>query len=149
MGYVLENKLYNLLDSVRKKVPGSLFTGIGIVVYESMDELPYFPLNEYSEVYDTVELSNILLEGSLATNINHDGFNLINSEFKITHRNVYFSPPILGDVSFDKSKGYGTRYAAAILGSKIKGVLMTAIVSNSYGIVVFKNGQVIKRENNA
>ncbi|EPW6912851.1 hypothetical protein HJ049_06445 [Vibrio parahaemolyticus] len=86
-----------------------------------------------------------LLETSVATNPNHDGFNMINADLRLTHRNVYFSPPIDKRVCFDVTKGYGTRYAAAIMASLVEGIKYTAVVSNSYGVVVFEDGKEIER----
>ena len=146
MESILEYKLYNLLQSIKKQVPGNIFTGIGIVLYDSLDNLPFFKLSSNSVVERGVELSDSILEASLATNINHDGFNLVNRNFEITHRNVYVAPPINDDIFFDNTKGYGARYASAILCSRVDGVFLTGVVSNSYGVVIFKNGQVIKRE---
>ena len=113
------------------------------MIYESLDELPLFLMSENSKVEGNADVYSTILESSLATNPNHDGFNMVNNEFKITHRNVYFAPPINREAFFDSSNGYGTRYVAALMGSTISGVLLTAVVSNSYGIVVFENGKVI------
>lgn len=139
----MKDRVLNLLKKLKKEVPGNTFTGTGIVIYESLDELPLFLMSENSKVEDNADVYSTILESSLATNPNHDGFNMVNNELKITHRNVYFAPPINREVIFDSSNGYGTRYVAALMGSTISGVLLTAVVSNSYGIVVFENGKVI------
>ncbi|WP_419812562.1 diadenylate cyclase [Bacterioplanoides sp.] len=143
----MKNRVLSLLKKLKKEVPGNTFTGTGIVIYESLDELPLFFMSADSEVNDNEDVYSIILESSLATNPNHDGFNMITSDFKITHRNVYFAPPISTDVVFDSSKGYGTRYVAALMGSTIQGVLLTAVVSNSYGIVIFEHGKAIWESN--
>lgn len=139
----MKARVLNLLKKLKKEVPGNTFTGTGIVVYESLDEFPLFLMSENSRVEGNADVYSTILESSLATNPNHDGFNMVNNDFEITHRNVYFAPPINRKVIFDNSNGYGTRYVAALMGSTIPGVLLTAVVSNSYGIIVFENGKVI------
>ncbi|EJB8451814.1 TPA: diadenylate cyclase [Vibrio parahaemolyticus] len=139
----MKDKVFKLLKKLKKEVPGNTFTGTGIIIYESMDNLPVFNLSNSSELHGSNDVYSTILESSLATNPNHDGFNMINREFKITHRNVYFAPPVDLNVDFDSENGFGTRYVAALLGSKVKGVLLTAVVSNSYGIVVFENGSPV------
>jgi DNA integrity scanning protein DisA with diadenylate cyclase activity len=140
----LKDSVLNLLIKLKREVPGNTFTGTGVVVYESLEDLPLFMMSENSEVKGDANLYSTILESSLATNPNHDGFNMVNSDLKITHRNVYFAPPIKKEINFDNSNGYGTRYVAALMGSTISGVLFTAVVSNSYGIVIFENGVVVK-----
>jgi DNA integrity scanning protein DisA with diadenylate cyclase activity len=140
----LKDSVLNLLRKLKREVPGNTFTGTGVVVYESLENLPLFMMSENSEVNGDANLYSTILESSLATNPNHDGFNMVNSDLKITHRNVYFAPPIKKEVNFNNHNGYGTRYVAALMGSTISGVLLTAVVSNSYGIVIFENGVVVK-----
>ncbi len=140
---IVYNKVRNLLEKLRREVPGNVFMGAGIVIYESLDNLPVFLLGSESKVGTKVNLLSSLINSSVATNPHHDGFSLISKDFQITHKNVYFAPPIDSSVEFDPDYGYGTRYVAALMGSKIEGILMTAVISNSYGIVVFKNGREI------
>lgn len=139
----MKERVLNLLKKLKKEVPGNKFTGTGLVVYESLDNLPLFLMSESSTVEENADLYATILESSLATNPNHDGFNMVTNNFKITHRNVYFAPPIKKEVTFDNRKGYGTRYVAALMGSTIPGVSLTAVVSNSYGIVIFENGKTV------
>jgi len=142
-GFDLKKKVFDLLKKLKKEVPGNTFTGTGIIIYENLSNLPVFNMSKSSELHGSNDVYTTILESSLATNPNHDGFNMINSDFKITHRNVYFAPPVDLDVKFDNESGFGTRYVAALLGSRVKGVLLTAVVSNSYGIVVFENGSPV------
>lgn len=135
-------RVKKLLEKIRREAPGNVFTGAGVVVYESLDNLPLFLMGEDSVVNDNIDLFTTVLESSLATNPNHDGFCMVSKDFKLTHKNIYFAPPIDQSVSFDNSQGYGTRYVAALMGSKVEGVLLTAVVSNSYGIIVFVDGKV-------
>ncbi len=139
----LRDRVLNLLKKLKREVPGNTFTGTGLVIYESLDELPLFLMSSDSEVNYNEDVYSTILESSLATNPNHDGFNMVTSDFKITHRNVYFAPPIRKDVIFNNRNGYGTRYVAALMASTIQGVLLTAVVSNSYGIVIFERGRAV------
>jgi DNA integrity scanning protein DisA with diadenylate cyclase activity len=140
----LKDSVFNLLKKLKREAPEDTFTGTGLVVYESLDDLPLFMMSENSTIEGDANLYSTILENSLANNPNHDGFNMVNNDFKITHRNVYFAPPIRKEIIFDDCSGYGTRYVAALMGSTISGVLLTAVVSNSYGIVIFENGEVVR-----
>lgn len=143
----MHQQLKELLEKLRREAPGNVFTGAGIVVYDSLENLPIVHMGENSGVNGD-DLFTTILKSSLATNPHHDGFSLISSKFNLTHKNVYIAPPISETVSFDKEKGYGTRYVAALMGSKVEGIMFTAIVSNSYGIVIFKNGIALDKTSN-
>lgn len=139
----MKERLLRLLTELKKEGPGNKFTGAGIVVYESLDDLPIFLMSENSCVEPDADVYATILKSSSAANPSHDGFNMITSNFKITHRNVYIAPQIKTDVTFDKRNGYGARYVTAIMGSAVPGILFTAVVSNSYGIVIFENGKAV------
>jgi DNA integrity scanning protein DisA with diadenylate cyclase activity len=139
----LEHKLLKILEKVRTEVPGNIFTGIGVIVCDSLEYLPFLPMSDKSRVISEVDVVSKIVEGSLATNVNHDGFNILGKNFNLIYKNVFISPPIAKNIELDIDQGFGARYVAAILASKIEGVIVTAVVSNSYGIVIFKNGKVV------
>ena len=146
MDYNLYDRLSSLLIILRRKVPGNIFTGAGVVVYEHLNNLPLLKLSRCSDVSIDNDTLDSLIDTSVATNPEHDGFSLLDKELSLTHKNVYFNVPIDPDVKFDVTKGYGTRYAAAIMASKVEGIIMTAVVSNSYGVKIFKDGVEIGME---
>lgn len=139
----MEHKLRTMLEKVRAEVPGNIFTGVGVVVCNSMDSIPFLPMGQNSQLSNEVDTVSMIMEGSLATNVNHDGFNILGEDLNLLYRNVFISPPIENDIDLDIKQGFGARYVAAILASKIEGVAITAVVSNSYGIEVFKDGKIV------
>ncbi|MEZ8201233.1 hypothetical protein [Vibrio splendidus] len=132
------------MEQIRAEVPENIFTGVGIIVCDSLDELSFLPMNAYSKVDSQDNVISKIVEGSLATNVNHDGFNLLAHDFSLLYTNVFVSPPIVDNIDIDLNRGYGARYVTAALASKVKGIAMTAVVSISYGIVIFKDGKVVK-----
>ena len=123
---------------------GSDFSGIGIVVYSDMNGIPVFPLHSsYYDRNEGKELESILIEISKLGSPYHDGFHFISSDAKLTHISQYFSPPIMQRINVDKSKIVGGRYMAALFGSCLQNVLLTGIVTNSNGIIIFENGKEI------
>lgn len=139
----LEHNLLKVLEKVRTEVPGNIFTGVGVIVCDSLDRLPFLPMSEGARISGKIDTVSKIVEGSLATNVNHDGFNILGRDMSLLYTNVFVSPPIVNDVDIDINKGFGARYMAAILASKVEGVALSAVVSNSYGIIIFKNGNVV------
>lgn len=137
-------QLLQILEKIKSEVPGNIFTGVGVIVCDSLDELSFLPMNVCSKADQKENVISKIIEGSLATNLNHDGFNILANDFSLLYTNVFVSPPIVNDVEIDLSRGFGARYITAALASKVKGVAMSAVVSNSYGIIIFKNGKVVK-----
>lgn len=133
-----------MLEKIRSEVPGNIFTGVGVIVCDSLDELSFLPMNACSQAERNENVISKIIEGSLATNLNHDGFNILANDYSLLYTNVFISPPIVDDVEIDLSRGFGARYITAVLASKVKGVAMSAVVSNSYGIIIFEDGKVVK-----
>lgn len=132
-----------MLEKIRSEAPSDTFTGVGVVVCSSIDSIPFLPMSENSQLSNEVDTVSMIMEGSLATNVNHDGFNILGEDLNLLYRNVFISPPIKNVLDLNIKQGTGARYVAAILASKIEGVAITAVVSNSYGIVVFKDGKIL------
>lgn len=77
----------------------------------------------------------------------HDGFHILTSDWKLSHISQYFSPPI-ADIVLDRSKRFGGRYVAAIMGSVIPDILLTGLASRDFGVSVFQNGVEVLHEPN-
>ncbi|WP_442129066.1 hypothetical protein [Rhizobium leguminosarum] len=73
----------------------------------------------------------------------HDGFHVLSSSLEIQLISQYFSPPIKGLTFPSKDRVVGGRYAAALFGSTLAGVVATGVISTSYGIAVFVGGAEI------
>jgi hypothetical protein len=59
----LEHSLRTVLEKVRTEVPGNIFTGVGIIVCDSLDSLPFFPMSDGSKINDVVDtVSRVLIK---------------------------------------------------------------------------------------
>jgi len=140
----MQTKFKNLLVDIRRAT-GADFSGIGLVIYEYIDQLPIIDLRESAP--DTNQsLVPLLAEISSSSSQYHDGFHFLNLEWEITHVSQYFSPPIISSIPLDRSRQIGGRYVAALFGSAIDGVKMCGIISKKIGISIFENGKEVHNE---
>lgn len=124
------------------------FSGIGIVLYNEIKEIPVFPLHSNNIEAEGDELVPTLVNISKINSSYHDGFHFISSNFKLSHTSQYFSPPIVHGIEIGTARAaVGGRYMAALFGSCIQNVLFTGIVTKSNGVIIFKNGvEVFSKE---
>lgn len=119
------------------------FRGLGIVIYKDINTLPFIsfrkgnskinlPIRNYESIVES------LVVVSRDSNPYHDGFHLISMEMELTHLSVYLSTPIILDAEIKHS--YGSRYRTALYGSYLPSVYATAIIGDSYGPIIFKDG---------
>jgi hypothetical protein len=133
----------NILLKVEKEADDD-FSGIGIVLYSELNEIPVFPLHSNNIEAEGDELVPTLVTISRINSSYHDGFHFISSDFKLSHTSQYFSPPIVRGIKNSTAReAVGGRYMAALFGSCIQGILYTGIVTKSNGVVIFKNGMEV------
>ena len=121
------------------------FSGIGAIVCDSVADIPIFSLRDtVPDITGTV--AQVLSDLSGHNSKYHDGFHILNEKGKLTHVAQYFSPPIVKDAYFDRSRPVGGRFIAALFGSAISGVIMTGIISQGHGLSIFKNGKEVHFE---
>lgn len=116
------------------------FSGIGIVLYENISNIPIFPLRKSNPEIDYSDITPALVSISSHKSDYHDGFHFISSNWQLTHISQYFSPPIIPDIELCRESGFGGRYLAALFGSKIIGVNLCGIASKNFGLAIFKDG---------
>lgn len=121
------------------------FSGIGIVVCDSPPDLPIISLRDTTPDM-TGSVAQVLSRLSIHKSTYHDGFHILNKKGELTHVAQYFSPPIVQEACFDKSRLVGGRFVAALFGSAISSVIMTGIVSEGHGLSIFKNGKEVHFE---
>ena len=139
-------KLSDLLLDVKNLIPSDEFCGVGVILYYDLSGLPILPLCPEISLPRATALKEQIVYVSLASNPCHDGFHLLSTSWKLTHTNQYFAPPLIsvpakelhGNVS------RGARYISALLGSKLENVCCIGILSDSDGLVIFKNGKELK-----
>ncbi len=116
------------------------FSGIGIVLYENISNIPIFPLRKSNPEMDFSDITQTLASISSHKSDYHDGFHFISNNWQLTHVSQYFSPPIIPDIELCRKSGFGGRYLAALFGSKIIGVSLCGIASKNFGLAIFKDG---------
>jgi hypothetical protein len=138
----IEDKLKDLLSSVRRIMSVDEFCGVGVVVYEDTTTLPVASLCPSAELPKCQTLAEEIALCSLANNVCHDGFQLVSSDWVLLKRNQYFAPFING-ASCSNNEAVGARYMAAKHGSLLKSVLCTGLISERDGLLVFVDGEVV------
>jgi hypothetical protein len=132
-------KLRSVLWQVQEAA-GENFVGVGILICDAPDTLPILPIRPVSTPAGGMDLVGSLAAISVGDSEYHDGFHIVSSDWKLTRVSQYFSPPMVTNVTIDRTKLFGGRYIAALLGSVIQGVHLAGIASRGFGIAVFKDG---------
>lgn len=141
------NRLKAILLEVRS-LSGEEFSGVGVVVYENIENIPIFPLRKNILSFNDDDIVKTLVKISTLKGKYHDGFHLISHDWRLTHISQYFSPPIVKSAKVDYGKPFGGRYIAALFGSSLPDVLFTGIASSEFGIAIFKEGEEVFFEGN-
>jgi hypothetical protein len=123
-----------------QKTAGHSFTGVGVLVCDVPDSLPIISLRSKSTLENAEDLVTALAAISVSDCEYHDGFHVVSSDWRLIRVSQYFSPPIVANLTIDRTKHFGGRYVAALFGSVVPGVLLAGIASRAFGIVVFKDG---------
>jgi hypothetical protein len=125
------------------------FTGLGLVVYAPPIDLPVTPLvpPELSvplPCKDRAASVELLCRLSDVRSALHDGFHLIDgSTMSITHVCHFFAPPIPETLpSSIPDYAVGARFMAALLGSLLPSVVMTAVLGEREGAIVIERGRI-------
>ena len=121
------------------------FSGTGVVVCDCPNHLPIVSLRD-SPLEISGSVVQVLSEISIHKSKYHDGFHILNKKGELTHVAQYFSPPIVQNAYFDRSRHVGGRFVAALFGSNISNVVMTGIVSERRRLSIFKSGKEIHFE---
>ena len=133
-----------LRDVIRRRTID--FSGVGIIVSDVPESLPLFPLSKTGGATSIPDIVSSLVAISSRHSDHHDGFHIISSAGQLTRVAQYFSPPIIADAEVDRSKRFGGRYLAALFGSGIRGVLVSGIASEGFGIAIFRGGKEVYYE---
>lgn len=125
---------------------GPHFSGVGLVVTDLPNALPTFPLRPDIAVDGEADVAELLASISVTDSALHDGFHILSSGLRITSLSQYFSPPVVPDLTIDRSHPFGGRFLAALFGSTLPGVMATGIATTTLGVVTFANGRVTSRK---
>lgn len=125
------------------KLAGKDFSGVGVIVWNEEFDIPIFPLRANVNVPKNDNLVQNLAQISSLSSDLHDGFHILTPTLKLIRVAQYFSPPIINEIRLNRERRFGGRYLAALFGSKIQGVVLTAVATQALGIAIFKNGKEI------
>lgn len=140
----LENQISDLLIEICSNSSKD-FSGLGIIFYKSLNNLPYLTLHENKLSSDLCfsDLIKTLLLISAYSSPYHDGFHFIDIQtMEITHISQYISPPVelIHDLNLEDIIPCGAREMTAFLASKINGILYVGLISSDKIIKILKNG---------
>ncbi len=138
---MIEKLIETLRDVV--KLSGKDFSGVGVIVWNEEFDLPIFPLRVNVKIPNNEKLAKNLAQISSLSSDLHDGFHVLTPTLKLVRVAQYFSPPIIHEVRLNRERRFGGRYLAALFGSKIPGVVLSAVATTALGIAIFKNGQEV------
>ena len=119
---------------------GPDFSGLGVLVTNSIDALPLFPIGPQMRLPSDRRVADVLGSISRADHPCHDGFHILNGSLRLLATSQYFSPAIQDEAQIDRSIKFGGRYLAALFGSCLPDVLATGIATREMGVAIFTNG---------
>ncbi|HDU8673729.1 TPA: DNA integrity scanning protein DisA nucleotide-binding domain protein [Morganella morganii subsp. morganii] len=140
-----KDNLYKLLYDVWKKSNRVYFSGIGVIICNNPDSLPIINLRSTSPIPNDSTLK-LLSKISNKNSEYHDGFHILDETGNVTYIAQYFSPQIIENISFDRSRFVGGRFVAALYGSCIDEIKLTGIVSEGNSLSIFEAGKEIYHE---
>ena len=135
----MTDELRELLWQVQTAA-GKDFSGLGLLVCDTPEDLPITPLRPKSDPPFGRSLVDSLVTVSSTNSEYHDGFHIVSTGWKLTMVAQYFSPPIVKDAVIDRRKVFGGRYMAALFGSAIPEVALSGIASGGFGVAIFMDG---------
>lgn len=140
MSHEPEPSIEDLRDILRDVVKRRTidFSGVGVIVCNSLKSLPILPLSKSEPRFEECDLVTQLVAIASRSSEYHDGFHVISDAWRLTRVAQYFSPPIVADAVIDRSKRFGGRYLAALFGSAIPTVRLSGIASEGFGIAIFQ-----------
>jgi len=133
-----------LLKAIAQFRTGS-FSGIGVVFYEDLAQLPHLQLTNDEQEPDAAglaggDLASRLAGISVTSSPLHDGFHFVDARsWQLTHVAQFISPPIPRDQG-QYVHGTGARLMAAVLASLLPGISCVGLVSHKGEVHLFKGG---------
>ncbi len=135
------------MGRIRAQAPTS-FSGLGLVFYEERMTVPCLPLGDSDLFEPTLPILGVELIARTLAQISqvgspwHDGFHLIATKpFALTHVSQFLAPTLtLHDGALSGELPMGARQMAAKSASRAASVVATALLSNSEGLQIYRNG---------
>ncbi|PYD04900.1 hypothetical protein DND90_13105 [Pseudomonas syringae pv. maculicola] len=135
-----------------KRLKSELFSGVGLVFYAHLEELPSVPLGHSNAmkpdlpILGAEAISRILVKVSDHTSPWHDGFHMIDVKAQsLTHLSQFLAPPLKGLAQLPEDLPSGARQMTALLTSLIPGIAYVGVLSMGDEVVVYRNGSPLAR----
>ncbi len=140
-----------LLTLITRKVPED-FSGVGIVIYDSLLALPFLPLDVGEVERFNLPVSGLDAVGDVLARTArrsthwHDGFHFLHAEsLRLTHLCQFISPPLpnAGDLV---PRASGARHMTGLLASRVAGIVAVAILTQERVASIYESGDLTKSE---
>lgn len=128
------------------------FSGLGIVIYESLAALPYLPLESGTDetlslpVVGLDSVSVALARAASRSTRWHDGFHFLTADAqRLTHMSQFISPPLTA-AARASATARGARQMTALLTSRVAGIHLTAVITQERFALLYEAGALRHRE---
>lgn len=128
------------------------FSGLGIVLYDSLVALPYLPLEVGGDERFDLPVSGLDAVGDVLARTArrstrwHDGFHLLHAHpLRLTHLCQFISPPLpkAGDLV---PRASGARHMTALLASRVAGIVAVGILTQERVASIYESGVLTRSE---
>ncbi|MCA9182382.1 MAG: hypothetical protein KDA51_13040 [Planctomycetales bacterium] len=124
------------------------FSGLGIVFYDSLAELPFLPLEvSGSENFDLPvcglnAVCDVLVRTARRSSHWHDGFHFVHAgSVSLTHLCQFIAPP-LPDDGDDLPRASGARHMTALLASQVRGIVTVGLLTQEQVVSIYESGKL-------
>lgn len=144
---MVRERMLDLLLLVAERKPRD-FTGLGVVFYTSLADLPHLPLGQSLPVglalpvVGAESVAVALATVSARTSAWHDGFHLVEADtLSLTHLCQFLSPGILTEFCHPPGASpTGARHMTALLASRLQGIECVGLLTNQDELTLFEHG---------
>jgi hypothetical protein len=149
----MQSYVFTLLQMIQLSSSDS-FTGVGLVFYRSLHDLPAFPLGDDSlfepklPILGIEKIAQVLASISRLDSPWHDGFHLINADsHSLTHVSQFVTPPAsLLPPILKGQMPLGARQMAANAVSRLASVSCAALLNADKKMSVFQDGELLAEQ---
>ncbi|MBD3896450.1 hypothetical protein IEI94_11355 [Halomonas sp. ML-15] len=128
------------------------FTGVGIVFYSGLEELPSASLGNLNAASPRLPILGISAIARTLVKISdiaspwHDGFHMIETQSRtLTHLSRFLAPPLSTLSQLPDNRPSGARQMTALTVSMIKDIDYVGIIGTTGEIVVYRNGYILEK----
>lgn len=135
-----------------KRLRSESFSGVGLVFYSHLKELPSTPLGHRTAMKPDLPTSGFEAIACMLAKVSdhespwHDGFHMIDMKSRsLTHLSQFLAPPLEDLAQPPEDRPNGARQMTALLTSLIPGITYVGVLSTGDEIVVYENGKILAR----